>query len=131
MVKLSSIIAALIDADGTYDQIMAVTLAFEEAEEEAPNELEQRRAKDRERQKRWRDRLNMSAADWEARKGEVLQRDNHTCRYCGKSGDGMHVDHVTPLIQGGTNDLDNLVCACAECNTGKSGRTPEQWRGDA
>lgn len=27
-----------------------------------------------------------------------------------------HVDHVIPLAAGGTNNLDNLVIACSECN---------------
>lgn len=34
------------------------------------------------------------------------------------------IDHVVPLAEGGTNDLDNLVLACKWCNNHK-GSTPE------
>lgn len=32
----------------------------------------------------------------------------------------LHVDHVTPVALGGTDDPSNLVTACADCNGGKS-----------
>jgi hypothetical protein len=32
----------------------------------------------------------------------------------------LHVDHVTPVALGGTDDPTNLVTACAECNGGKA-----------
>lgn len=54
---------------------------------------------------------------------EVLKRDNFSCHYCGRTtADGikLHVDHVIPVAKGGTNDLENLVAACDECNLGKS-----------
>jgi 5-methylcytosine-specific restriction endonuclease McrA len=55
---------------------------------------------------------------------EVLKRDGFRCRYCGRSGAQgevkLHVDHVVPVSKGGTNDIDNLVTACEECNLGKS-----------
>lgn len=52
---------------------------------------------------------------------EVFKRDNYTCQYCGKSGDGikLHVDHIRPVASGGGNDRMNLITACAECNMGK------------
>lgn len=61
----------------------------------------------------------------------VLERDSHSCVYCGGT-QNLCVDHVLPITQGGTDDDDNLVCACKKCNSGKAGRTPEQagyqWR---
>ena len=30
-----------------------------------------------------------------------------------------HVDHLTPLSRGGTNDLNNLTISCAGCNIAK------------
>lgn len=53
---------------------------------------------------------------------KVLQRDNFTCQYCGRSAPKveLHVDHKIPISKGGLNDLTNLVTACAECNSGKS-----------
>lgn len=56
---------------------------------------------------------------------QVFARDGFTCRYCGKQSDEIElvVDHVHPVCQGGTNDVENLITACVECNQGKSGKT--------
>lgn len=55
---------------------------------------------------------------------DILARDNFTCRYCGRSAPdvALNVDHVFPVAKGGTNDPDNLVTACFECNNGKADR---------
>jgi 5-methylcytosine-specific restriction endonuclease McrA len=36
------------------------------------------------------------------------------------------VDHVVPRDRGGQDTWENLVCACAECNSRKSNRTPPE-----
>lgn len=54
----------------------------------------------------------------------VLQRDRHTCAYCGRSA--TTVDHVVPRCQGGTSIWQNSVAACRTCNERKGGRTPQQ-----
>jgi hypothetical protein len=58
---------------------------------------------------------------------EILRRDNHTCRYCGRSAPEVKltVDHVKPDALGGTDDPANLVAACADCNGGKSSSSPD------
>lgn len=56
---------------------------------------------------------------------QVLERDQHHCRYCG-SGGYLHLDHVIPKSRGGKNTLDNLVAACPKCNYKKRARTPEE-----
>lgn len=58
---------------------------------------------------------------------QILRRDNHTCRYCGRSAPDVKltVDHVNPEALGGTNDPSNLVTACADCNGGKSATPPD------
>jgi hypothetical protein len=55
---------------------------------------------------------------------EVFKRDSFTCQYCGqKSPDVvLEIDHITPVADGGTNDILNLVTACRPCNAGKSDR---------
>jgi len=55
---------------------------------------------------------------------EVFKRDSFTCQYCGqKSPDVvLEIDHITPVSDGGTNDILNLVTACKACNSGKSDR---------
>lgn len=55
---------------------------------------------------------------------EVFKRDSFTCQYCGqKSPDVvLEIDHITPVAEGGDNDILNLVTACKACNSGKSDR---------
>jgi hypothetical protein len=38
------------------------------------------------------------------------------------------VDHATPRIAGGKNEIGNYLPACWECNCSKGGRTVEQFR---
>lgn len=52
------------------------------------------------------------------------------CVYCGAIGPPVHVDHVIPRSQGGSNDPDNLAIACAACNREKGSRTPSEWQED-
>lgn len=52
---------------------------------------------------------------------EVFKRDRFTCQYCGRMAPDvvLEVDHITPVSEGGTNDILNLVTSCKECNRGK------------
>jgi hypothetical protein len=56
-------------------------------------------------------------------KFEVRKRDGFKCRYCGATPMArlLHVDHVVPVSKGGTNEMENLVTACVDCNLGKAG----------
>lgn len=58
---------------------------------------------------------------------EVLRRDGHACRYCGGRAPDvvLTVDHVVPTALGGTDNPDNLVAACRDCNAGKSASCPD------
>lgn len=53
---------------------------------------------------------------------DILKRDAFTCQYCGHSAPDvkLHVDHLTPVRIGGTNDAANLITSCEGCNLGKS-----------
>lgn len=55
---------------------------------------------------------------------EVFKRDGFTCCYCGRNRDGdgvkLHVDHVIPVAEGGSDSIENLVTACQDCNLGKA-----------
>lgn len=55
---------------------------------------------------------------------EVFKRDSFKCQYCGKSAPDviLHVDHIKPVAEGGTNDITNLITACDSCNLGKGAR---------
>ena len=62
----------------------------------------------------------------------ILDRDAHTCRYCGRSSPTveLHVDHVVSQASwraqygslDGVSDPSNLVTSCADCNLGKSAK---------
>jgi hypothetical protein len=58
---------------------------------------------------------------------EVLKRDGHACRYCGRTAPEVKltIDHVVPTTLGGSDDPDNLVTACSDCNSGKSSSNPD------
>ena len=57
----------------------------------------------------------------------ILRRDHYTCRYCGARAPdvALHVEHIKPVVKGGTNDPDNLCAACVRCNIGK-GTSPAE-----
>lgn len=53
---------------------------------------------------------------------EVFKRDGFRCCYCGASAktSQLEVDHIIPVSLGGSNDMDNLITSCRNCNGGKS-----------
>lgn len=57
---------------------------------------------------------------------EVMRRDNFACRYCRRTDQPLTVDHVVPIALGGSDEPDNLVAACVDCNAGKSSSNPDQ-----
>ena len=71
---------------------------------------------------------------------QVYNKTNGQCTYCGmklkfiSNGEsdpgqnGFTIDHVKPISRGGTEDTDNLVPACHECNNLKAQRTLENFR---
>jgi hypothetical protein len=64
-------------------------------------------------------------------RNEILERNGFTCQLCG-AGPGdtdpfnpsrkvrLHIDHIIPISQGGTNDKNNLRVVCSACNQGRS-----------
>jgi len=58
----------------------------------------------------------------------IFARDEFTCRYCGRQSDEVKlvVDHLIPVSQGGTNEQENLITSCEECNQGKAAKTIEE-----
>ena len=59
-------------------------------------------------------------------KRNVFKRDNNQCQYCGATSAKMTIDHVVPRKYGGQATWENLVCACADCNSRKGEQPPEQ-----
>lgn len=56
----------------------------------------------------------------------LLERDNHTCQYCGISSGPMTIDHIIPKSQGGKESWENLVTACRPCNQKKGNQRPTE-----
>lgn len=48
------------------------------------------------------------------------------CVYC-RTQIADTLDHILPKSQGGRHLPENLVPACASCNSSKGAKTPEQW----
>jgi 5-methylcytosine-specific restriction endonuclease McrA len=62
------------------------------------------------------------------RRSDLLARDGNRCRWCDvpfTSGNPPTMDHIVALKDGGTDRLDNLVLACAQCN---NDRANAPWR---
>jgi hypothetical protein len=55
---------------------------------------------------------------------EVFKRDGFTCQYCGSKPPDvtLEADHIVPVSDGGTDEIDNLITACFSCNRGKGAR---------
>ena len=59
-------------------------------------------------------------------KKNIFLRDEFTCKYCGKKGITMTVDHIIPKSYGGKSSFLNCVASCLDCNLKKRNRTPEE-----
>ena len=50
---------------------------------------------------------------------KVINRDNFTCQKCkiqDKSAAILEVHHITPLVMGGQDVLENLITLCKDCH---------------
>lgn len=77
---------------------------------------------------KYRDRIkNMGLAinGYTRHRETVTLRDGNRCIYCGSSKN-LCLDHILPILSGGDDSIENIGLACKECNSGKSGRTPEE-----
>ncbi len=56
---------------------------------------------------------------------EIMERDNYTCKICGKympDEVGLHIDHIIPVSKGGKSVPSNLQVLCSKCNGKKSNK---------
>ena len=57
----------------------------------------------------------------------LFLRDQFRCQYCSDKDD-LTFDHLIPRSRGGVTRWDNVVTACASCNSLKGGRLPAECR---
>jgi hypothetical protein len=60
-------------------------------------------------------------------------RDGFRCLYCNKdladgTFDDVTIDHLVPVVNGGSNDTINVITACRSCNCSRQDRP---WKGFA
>lgn len=56
---------------------------------------------------------------------KIKERDNYTCRMCGKRMPdevGLHIDHIVPISKGGKTVESNLQVLCDKCNLRKNNK---------
>ena len=56
-----------------------------------------------------------------------FELDNYTCRYCGKSGVPLTIDHLVLWEDGGPTILNNLLTACKKCNKSRGNLSYQEW----
>lgn len=59
---------------------------------------------------------SVSAKEWR----DLLDKYNHTCLCCKRTGIRLTMDHVVPLSRGGKHSIDNIQPLCGSCNSAKN-----------
>ena len=108
-------------------------------------ELESRLAKERQEHEYWQWHESLypggssQSYEWQQLRLQVVRRDHYRCVQCGREGRfprryrgqpfkptgpyvGLHVHHIRPLNQGGTNYPSNLETLCKNCHETVHGR---------
>lgn len=58
----------------------------------------------------------------------MYQSQQGKCHYCDVMlGGHYEIDHVIPLLRGGTNTLENIVLCCPTCNRSKGTKISHEW----
>ncbi len=59
---------------------------------------------------------------------EIFKDQKGKCAYCKiKLGKRYEVDHIKPVVRGGTNHRSNLQILCSSCNSHKRARDPVEY----
>ena len=63
-------------------------------------------------------------------KRQLMRRQNNTCVYCGyrRRAASLDIDHIVPVVKGGSNDTGNLQVICRPCNQRKGDQTDQEFR---
>ena len=57
----------------------------------------------------------------------VFKRDHYTCRYCGRDGIPLTIDHIDLWEEGGVSIEANLLTTCRSCNKDRGNVLYEIW----
>ena len=60
------------------------------------------------------------------RKKRVFAQYRFECLYC-SSKDDLTLEHLTPIVKGGTAAMENLAVSCYDCNREKGEMTHEEY----
>ncbi len=97
---------------------------FQERTDASPNRPSVRRAMhERRRARALGAGPSFTAVEWTA----LVEAYGNRCAYDGAPGP-LHADHRVPLARGGTNEIQNILPACARCNLRKHLMTDEEFR---
>ncbi len=63
-------------------------------------------------------------------KQQLMSRQDDTCVYCGhrRTARTLDIDHMTPVVRGGSNEPSNLQVICRPCNQRKGLQTDQEFR---
>ena len=63
-------------------------------------------------------------------KRRLMRRQDNTCAYCGyrRIAASLDIDHMIPVVKGGSNDESNLQVICRSCNQRKGDQTDQEFR---
>lgn len=63
-------------------------------------------------------------------KQRLMKRQGNTCVYCGhrRTARTLDIDHMIPVVRGGSNDPSNLQVICRPCNQRKGLQTDQEFR---
>lgn len=66
--------------------------------------------------------------DTSNKRTKIYRRDNYKCGYCNVLGNDktLTLDHIIPKSLNGSNEQDNLVTCCFDCNQKKGNKTLQE-----
>jgi len=65
----------------------------------------------------------LTIQEWE----DILKSFNYSCAYCGLQSGKLTQDHFVPVSEGGEYTINNIIPACARCNSSKNNSEFEKW----